>query len=68
MAPQLGGVFTGHVGAQQVAVLAAKHLGQVGTTDDIGVNCAGRGSAIQSLESREKMKIDRIHAELAKSG
>jgi len=29
VAPQFGRVFAGHVGAQQVAALAAKHLSQL---------------------------------------
>ena len=41
MAPQRGGVFTGHVGAQQVAALAAKHLAQLLATQAVGEPVGG---------------------------
>ena len=42
MAPQLGGVFTGHVGAQQVAALTAKHLSQLLSTKAVGEPVGGQ--------------------------
>ena len=42
VAPQLGGIFTGHVGAQQVAALAAKHLSQFLATQAVGEPVGGQ--------------------------
>ena len=42
MAPQRGGVFTGHVGAQQVAALAPKHLSQLLSTQTVGEPVGGQ--------------------------
>ena len=41
MAPQLGGVFAGHVRAQQVAALAAKHLAQLVAAQAVGEPVGG---------------------------
>ena len=42
VAPQRGGVFAGHVRAQQVAALAAKHLAQFLATQAVGEPVGGQ--------------------------
>ena len=60
VAPQLGGVFTGHVRAQQIAALAPIHLSQLLATQAVGEPVGGQLLVgVRDIDLDEEPRPDR---------